>query len=83
MDAMTWWKLVGTEQAKAAVLSTGTSWLYFQHIAHKRKRPGPDLARRLINASGGALTLDELLFPEDQRRSPGQVVKPDVGEGIA
>lgn len=67
MDAMQWWRAVGTAQAREAVLAAGTSWDYFTHIAHKRKRPGPDLARRLIVASGGLLTLDELLFPADQR----------------
>lgn len=67
MDALTWWKSVGTPQAREAIKSAGTSWDYFVHIAHKRKRPGPDLARRLIAASGGALTLDELLFPKVQR----------------
>lgn len=84
MDAMAWWRLVGTEQARAAVLSAGTSWEYFQHIAYYRKRPGPDLARKLIEASGGLLTLDKLLFPNSQFaktkrvKSTGQVEQPDV-----
>lgn len=63
MDAMEWWKLVGTQKAREAVESAGTSWDYFQHIAHRRKRPGPDLARRLIAASENKMTLEELLFP--------------------
>lgn len=66
MDALEWWKSVGSPQARQAVEAAGTSWEYFQHIAHRRKRPGPDLARRLIAASGGAMTLDELLFPKAQ-----------------
>lgn len=70
MNAMEWWRAVGTQAARDAVEQAGTSWGYFQHIAHRRKRPGPDLARRLIDASGGALTLDELLFPGEQRRGP-------------
>lgn len=63
MDARTWWKSVGTEKARVAVEAAGTNWEYFKHIAAGRKRPGADLARRLVEASGGALTLDGLLFP--------------------
>lgn len=72
MDAMTWWRSIGTQQAKPAVEQAGTSWAYFCHIAHRRKRPGPDLARKLIAASGGALTLEELLFPRDSATNPAK-----------
>jgi hypothetical protein len=62
MDAKEWWHKVGTPEAKRVIEEAGTSWEYFNHICNKRKRPGVELARRLIAASGGALTLDELLF---------------------
>lgn len=84
MDAMSWWRAVGTEQARQAVIAAGTSWEYFQHIAYYRKRPGPDLAWRLIEASGGQLSLDKLLFPNShfakpkRGKSTGQVVQADV-----
>lgn len=68
MDAMVWWRLVGSDEAKRVVEEAGTSFGYFQHIAHRRKRPGPDLARRLAAASGGQLTLEELLWPKAEMR---------------
>lgn len=63
MDARTWWKSVGTEKARLVVQESGTNWAYFVHIAAGRKRPSPELARKLIAASGGELTLEGLLFP--------------------
>lgn len=62
MDAMGYWRTVGTEKARQMVEQAGTSWAYFVHIAHRRKRPGVDLAHRLIEASDGNLTLADLLF---------------------
>lgn len=70
MDAMTFWKMVGSSEVRRVVEEAGTTYAYFTHIAHKRKRPGPDLARRLVAASGGALTLEELLFPGSEKRAP-------------
>lgn len=72
MDAMSYWKMVGSSEIRRVVEEAGTSYAYWTHIAHKRKRPGPDLARRLVAASGGALTLDELLFPSEEKRSPSR-----------
>lgn len=42
----------------------GTTHEYLKHIARGRKRPGVNLAYRLIKASGGKLTLVELLQPK-------------------
>lgn len=48
MNALEFWRAVGTEKARKAAEAAGTEWSYFKHIAHNRKRPGVDLARRLI-----------------------------------
>lgn len=71
---MSYWRTFGTEQSRQMVERAGTSWAYFVHIAHKRKRPGVDLAHRLVGASDGCLTLGELLFSRSSGRS---AVNPD------
>lgn len=63
MDARSWWKSVGTEEAQTVVAAAGTNWAYFVHIAAGRKRPSPELCLKLIEASGGVMTLEGLLFP--------------------
>lgn len=70
MKAREFWDAVGTEKAKLVIEKAGTEWSYWKHIAANRKRPGVDLARRLVQASreltpGHELTLDELLTPRD------------------
>jgi hypothetical protein len=70
MDAYTWWNKLGTDACRPIVEAAGTSWAYFVHIAHKRKRPGPDLARRLVEGSKGKLKLDKLLFPKSEMVLP-------------
>lgn len=69
MDAMQWWIDQGTDKCKP-IVEEATSWAYFVHIAHKRKRPGPDLARELVRLSKGAMTFDELLIPKSQLHVP-------------
>lgn len=71
MNAMQFWQDVKTPAAKAVAEAAGTSWNYFKHLAHNRKRPGVDLARRLVEESrkqtpGHELTLNELLVPSEQ-----------------
>jgi phosphoribosyl 1,2-cyclic phosphodiesterase len=70
MDAYTYWSEMGTEAAKHVAESAGTSWAYFVHIAHKRKRPSVDLARKLVKHSGGALELEKLLFSKEEKNLP-------------
>jgi len=67
MSFMDWWKKYGTAHCRAAVERAGTTWAYCLHIAHKRKRPGPDLARRMVKESGDVLSLDLLLFPLSEK----------------
>lgn len=66
MDAMTWWSEYGTDHCRPIVEAADTSWAYFIHIAHKRKRPGPDLARKLVKLSKGKLSFDKLVFPKSE-----------------
>lgn len=49
----------------AAVSSSGS---YIEHIASYRKRPGTDLAHRLVTASGNKLTLDSLLISKEEMK---------------
>ncbi len=69
MDAMSYWKAHGREPVIALCDKVGTTYNYWKHIANKRKRPSVDLARRMVEATGGALTLDELLPPKSAMRA--------------
>jgi hypothetical protein len=66
MDAMTWWAEYGTDHCKKIVEAADTSWAYFVHVAHKRKRFGPDLARKMVRLSGDKLSFDKLMFPKSE-----------------
>lgn len=67
MDLYTYWDKYGTDATKKMVESCGTSWAYAVHIAHKRKRPGVDLARKIVAATNGEVGLEELLFPSSEK----------------
>jgi hypothetical protein len=69
MDAMEFWKKYGTERVLQLCADVGTTYNYWKHIANKRKRPGPDLARAMVKASGGKLKLDKLLIPRDEMKT--------------
>jgi hypothetical protein len=68
MDLMQYWKENGKAGAEAMCQAVGTSYEYFKHICNKRKRPSVDLARKMVAFSGDKLSLNELLFPIDQKR---------------
>jgi hypothetical protein len=56
-------KPVAERVAKAA----GTNYAYFSQIAYGHRRPSPDLALRLVKASGELqpkLDVNSLLFPK-------------------
>lgn len=83
---MDYWQKVGTEKAMKVVKEAGTEWSYWKHIAHNRKRPGADLARRLVEASRKItpkhrLTLNELLTPREQIK--GRVKATAANESVA
>ena len=60
-DAMTFWNVHGREKTQELCARVGTSYGYWKHIAHGRKRPSIDLARALSKASGGLMTVDSLI----------------------
>ncbi|HDR9003015.1 TPA: hypothetical protein QDA99_006623 [Burkholderia vietnamiensis] len=47
MDAMAFWKQVGSKKVVEVCDAAETSFPYFKHIAHGRKRPSYDLAKKL------------------------------------
>lgn len=61
MNAMEYWKKYGRERVIELCEKSGTSYLYWQHIANGRKRPSVDLAYRLVENSDGELSFIELL----------------------
>lgn len=70
MDAMKYWESLGKDKKvfTAFCEKVGTSYNYWKHIANRRKRPSVDLARRMVEHSNGALTLEELLPPKNAMR---------------
>lgn len=62
MDAMQFWDKYPIDHVRKVCATAGTSYEYFKHIAHRRKRPSPELADRLVAASGGKMKRDKLLF---------------------
>ena len=73
MEPMEYWKKYGHGEHLLGVLRrAGTTYEYWKHICHKRKRPSVDLARNLVRESGGELTLEKLLFPREELRRPAR-----------
>jgi len=62
----------GLAITQGVCIKAGTTYDYFKHICNQRKRPGVDLARRLVAASGGRLDLDKLLIPKTMLRKSGE-----------
>jgi len=42
--------------------------VHMSDILRGRRRPSPDLALRISEATGGAVTVMELLFPEEREK---------------
>ena len=73
MNAKEYENTTGVENAQRVVELAGTKWSYWRHFCTKHKRPGPDLARKLVDASlsvtpDSPLTLDALLTPIENLR---------------
>ncbi|HYQ90601.1 MAG TPA: helix-turn-helix transcriptional regulator [Candidatus Competibacteraceae bacterium] len=51
-------------QAQLAAL-VGVSQGYIAHIENGRRRPSPDVAKRLEAKASGEFTRDQLLYPEE------------------
>ena len=65
---MEYWKLNGRKKCLELCNEVGTSYDYFKHMCNKRKRPSVELARKIIQFTGGELTLDDLLFPLEEKK---------------
>lgn len=59
MTAMEFWKRFGTAKTREVCGMAGTTFEYFEHIAHGRKRPSADMATALSDASA-ALTSERI-----------------------
>lgn len=55
-----------TINQKRLALAIGTHPVYLNAILRGRRRPSPDLALRIEEATGGAVTRMELLYPEEK-----------------
>jgi hypothetical protein len=59
-----YWKKYGIEHCREMCAYVGTSYEYFKHMCHKRKRPSIDMAWKMVDFSKGELALEELCFRE-------------------
>ncbi|HDR9065513.1 TPA: hypothetical protein ACU967_002271 [Burkholderia contaminans] len=51
LTAIQFWKKVGTPKAREVCGVAGTTFEYFEHIAHGRKRPSETLANAIAQAA--------------------------------
>lgn len=56
-----WLHKCGTVEGRRVAEDAATSYEHLKHIVHGRRRPSVDLARRLVLASGGGMSLTKLL----------------------
>lgn len=66
MDARAYLDAVGEDAAEAACIAAGTKLVYLKQIAAGVRRPSPELAEKLVEASGGRLDFKTLLFSRKQ-----------------
>ncbi|SIT50475.1 hypothetical protein BN2476_830046 [Paraburkholderia piptadeniae] len=67
LTAIEFWKKVGTPKAREVCGLAGTTFEYFEHIAHRRKRPSEALADAIAKA---ALHLTGFKVDAASMRSP-------------
>lgn len=66
MDAKTYLNTYGPEHTDKVCKRAKTKLSYFRQLASKHRHPSRELAKALVKESGGELTIDSLLFPEDE-----------------
>ena len=71
VSAMSFWQRHGAQHCARLAQDAGTTYAYWKQIANQRKRPSIELARRLVQASQGELSLELLLFPITEQRHKG------------
>jgi hypothetical protein len=69
MDAINFLKYFGPGEAEAVAKAAGTTLAYFKQIAYRHRRPSPDLAERLEEASNGRLDFRSLLSQKRRKKA--------------
>ena len=59
----------GKAKVKEVCKTAKTTYAYFTQLATGNRRPSPELARALAEASDNQMTLEELLFPQQKTDS--------------
>jgi transcriptional regulator with XRE-family HTH domain len=57
---------------------TGTTLNYINRLCCHRRRPSPELALKIQEATGGAVTVMELLFPKQTTSPDSKPESPEV-----
>lgn len=60
MEFQSFWQSLPPDEKQRLAENANTSVGYLHLVAGKHRRPGPELAKRLVAASGGTLTLPTL-----------------------
>jgi len=60
MDAQNYLKTHGRAAAEKVAQLAGTKYIYLCQIASGHRKPSPKLAKALVRASGGEMTLESL-----------------------
>lgn len=60
MDAKTFYETYGTAESERVAKEAGTSLGYFRLIVGGHRKPGPAMVRRLVIASGGMMSREDL-----------------------
>lgn len=60
MDKATWWRAQSPESRQSVAKELGRSRMYLDHVFLYGRQPGPSLAIRIHEISGGKVTPDQL-----------------------
>ncbi len=60
MDKATWWRAQTDERREALATELGRSRMYLDHVFLYGRRPGPALAIRIHEVTGGKVSPDQL-----------------------
>jgi transcriptional regulator with XRE-family HTH domain len=67
MNATDYFELRGTKKAREVAEKAGISYPYFWQISRRLRRPSPEVAERLVEASGHELDFVSLLRVETRK----------------
>jgi hypothetical protein len=69
MNAIDFLKYFGQTETEAVAKTAGTTLAYFKQIAYRHRRPSPELAEKLEEASSGRLDFRSLLSQKRKKKS--------------